>query len=109
MSHFEEDIQYLKNYLNNRQDFPNLEIGAELNDANFLEQLSHMLNVMGVTAAQASDILRQNLGIDAEVIEQKVESEQTQRQVGFNANFRPVTPFRRPSRFPSFPRRLARP
>lgn len=48
--------------------FDNLEVGADLNDENFLMALSNLVNAAGMTADEATNYLA-NMGIDAEVVE----------------------------------------
>jgi hypothetical protein len=69
---FYDDINRLKDLLNSEfENFATMKVGAELDDEEFLASLSEMLNAMNVSAAQASEILRNNLGIDTEIIEVK--------------------------------------
>jgi len=50
--------------------FQTLEIGADLNQDNFLQELGDLVNAAHMTAEQATDYLA-SMGIDAEVVEQK--------------------------------------
>ena len=59
------------------QDWDDIEVGAELNDANFLAALTDMVNAAGMTADQATDYLS-SMGVDAKVIEKKVPKENKQ-------------------------------
>jgi len=52
--------------------FQDIEIGASLDDANFIAGLENMVNAAGMTAQQATDYLA-SMGVDAEVIEQKTD------------------------------------
>lgn len=90
MTVFDEALESLQNRLENFSDFSNIEIGAEINDQAFLTQLSEMLNKMNVTAAQASDILRENLGIDTQIIQVKDEATETQEYPKTTAVVTPV-------------------
>lgn len=53
------------------QDLGDMEIGASLNNSDFLAGLSQMVNAANMTAQQATDYLS-SMGVDAEVIEQKI-------------------------------------
>jgi hypothetical protein len=55
-------------------DFGDIEIGAALNDEGFLNELSNIVNVAGMTAQQATDYLA-SMGVDAEVIEHDTDAE----------------------------------
>jgi hypothetical protein len=46
------------------QELDDMEIGAELNDENFLTELSNMVNSAGMSAQQATDYLA-SMGVDA--------------------------------------------
>jgi hypothetical protein len=62
-----DNIQTAIEYLTG-QEFDDIEVGAELNDANFLAGLENIVNASGMTAQQATDYLAA-MGVDAEVIE----------------------------------------
>jgi len=62
------------------QDWDDIEVGAELNDANFLAALTNMVNAAGMTADQATDYLS-SMGVDAKVIEKKVPKENKQELI----------------------------
>ena len=49
-------------------DFENIEVGASLDDAAFLQALTDMVNAAGMTADQATSYLS-SMGVDAEVVE----------------------------------------
>ena len=57
-----------------------LEVGASLNDENFLQGLSDMVNAAGMTADQATAYLG-SMGVDAKIVEHPVTTEET---VGYN-------------------------
>lgn len=62
------------------QKWDDIEVGAELNDANFLAGLTEMVNAAGMTADQATDYLS-SMGVDAKVIEKKVPKENRQELI----------------------------
>ena len=63
--------------------FQDLEIGASLNDQDFLDELTNMVNAAGMTAQQATDYLA-SMGVNAEVIEQDAEATEQSESVGFD-------------------------
>ena len=63
--------------------FQDIEIGASLDDANFIAGLENMINAAGMTAQQATDYLA-SMGVDAEVIEQKTEGTETKQVTGYH-------------------------
>jgi len=63
--------------------FQDIEIGASLDDANFIAGLENMINAAGMTAQQATDYLA-SMGVDAEVIEQKTEGTETKQITGYH-------------------------
>lgn len=64
---FEQDKAWLNSVIVDGTSFPDLEVGASLNDAAFLQELSNMVNAAGMTAEQATDYLS-TMGVDAEVV-----------------------------------------
>lgn len=60
----------------NEMNFKDLEIGANLDTGNFLQQLTNMVNEAGMTAEQAQAYLS-SMGIDAEIEEAEVNSPET--------------------------------
>ena len=64
-------------------DFGNIEIGADLNDEGFRDELSQMVTAAGMTAQQATDYLS-SMGVDAEVIERKTDGTETQQITGYH-------------------------
>lgn len=73
------------------QDFGDIQIGAALNDENFLNALTNMVNAAGMTAQQATDYLA-SMGVDAEVIEQKSTGTETKQQTGWQSQLVPDPP-----------------
>ena len=51
-----------------RNQIKDIEVGAELNDEGFLNELTNLVNAAGMTADEATDYLS-SMGIDAEVVE----------------------------------------
>lgn len=58
------------------KELEDIEVGAALDDADFLQGLTDMVNAAGMTADQATSYLA-SMGVDAEVIEEPVETEET--------------------------------
>lgn len=81
-SQFEADKAFIEGLIVNDTAFPDLEVGAVLNDENFLNELTNMVNAAGMTAQQATDYLS-SMGIDAEVTEDT--SEATENSVATGA------------------------
>ncbi len=71
------------------QKFPDIEVGANLNDQGFLQGLTDMVNAAGMTAAQATDYLA-SMGVDAQVIEDKTTTKDQTEIVGSDANVHSV-------------------
>ena len=67
---FKTDFDNLMDLYYQGQELDDMEIGAELNDENFLAELSNMVNSAGMSAQQATDYLA-SMGVDAQVIQQK--------------------------------------
>ena len=63
--------------------FQELEIGADLDDGNFLNQLTELVNAAGMTAEQAEAYLA-NMGIDATVTKHTTDAEETQETASFH-------------------------
>ena len=70
--------------------FQDIEIGAVLDDADFIAGLENMVNAAGMTAKEATDYLA-SMGVDAEVIEQDTSAEETTEAVEYDASPRVVT------------------
>ena len=70
--------------------FQTLEIGADLNQDNFLQELGDLVNAAHMTAEQATDYLA-SMGIDAEVVEQKNQGTQNKTITGFDSELIPQT------------------
>ena len=66
-----------------KMNFQDIEIGASLDDTNFIAGLENMINAAGMTAQQATDYLA-SMGVDAEVIEQKTEGTETKQITGYH-------------------------
>ena len=84
-SKFEADKAWLDSVLVDGTAFPDVEIGANLNDKGFLNELSNMVNAAGMTAEQATDYLS-SMGVDAEVETIDNEEEETNEFAGAKAN-----------------------
>ena len=86
-SQFESDKEQIYNDIQSftGQDFGSIEVGANLNDEGFLNELTNMVNSAGMTAEQATSYLA-SMGIDAEV-ETQSKQEPVKRTVN---DMRPV-------------------
>jgi hypothetical protein len=58
-----------------------VEAGASLDNANFLQALTDMVNAAGMTAQQATDYLS-SMGVDAEVVEEETTTPEPQTYMG---------------------------
>ena len=67
------------------QQFDDIEIGAALNDENFLAGLEDIVNASNMTAQQATDYLA-SMGVDAEVIEDKSTARDLHQYMGATAD-----------------------
>ena len=67
-----------------------IEVGAELNDAGFLQGLTDMVNAAGMTADQATAYLS-SMGIDAEVITDTTQTVDNVKYMGAIPNVQAVT------------------
>lgn len=67
-----------------------IEVGAELNDAGFLQGLTNMVNAAGMTADQATSYLS-SMGIDAEVITDTTQTVDNVKYMGAIPNVQAVT------------------
>ena len=83
---FDIGFNHLMDLYYQGQDLDKMQIGASLNDEEFLAGLTEMINAAGMTAEQATDYLK-SMGVDAEVVEQKVQGDQVTSQTGFNARW----------------------
>ena len=81
---FQAGFQDLMNKYYEGQNLDDLEVGASLNDEGFLAGLSEMVNAAGMTAQQATDYLS-SMGVDAEIEETEVDSEEEHEAVGWSA------------------------
>ena len=70
--------------------FEELEIGANLDTGNFLQQLTDMVNAAHMTQEEATDYLS-SMGINAKVIENKTEGQEEKQTTGFDTQFTEVT------------------
>ena len=68
--------------------FPDLVVGARLDNQDFLYSLSEMVSATFKTAKQATDYLA-SMGIDAEVIQQDINAEELQQTTDYDAEFTP--------------------
>lgn len=65
-SQFQADLDWINSVVVNGANFPDLEVGASLNDADFLAELTNLVNAAGFSADQATSYLA-SMGIDATV------------------------------------------
>ena len=87
---FQNDFDQLMKLYYFGQDLGDMEIGASLNNSDFLAGLSQMVNAANMTAQQATDYLS-SMGVDAEVIEQKNTGTEESTQTGWSTELTPVT------------------
>ena len=64
------------------QEWDDIEIGANLDTGDFLNQLTDMVNAAGMSAEQATDYLA-SMGVDAVVKENTATTEETQESIGY--------------------------
>ena len=94
-AHF-DDTEFQNNFDNllskyyEGQNLDDIEVGADLNNADFLNGLTEMVNAAGMTAQQATDYLA-SMGVDAEVIETSAPSTETTEVVGYSAQAHTAT------------------
>ena len=72
------------------QNLEDMQIGASLNNEGFLQGLTDMVNAAGMTAQQATAYLA-SMGVDAQVIEQDTEAEETSEAMEYNTDVTPTT------------------
>lgn len=87
---FQEDFNNLMDLYYQGQSLDDLEIGASLDNEQFLNELSNMVTAASMTAQQATDYLA-SMGVDAQIIQQKVTSTDTQEKSGWSADVTPKT------------------
>ena len=88
---FDADKAWIESQIANTDgtSFPDLEIGASIDDTDFIAGLQQIVNAAGMTADQATDYLA-SMGVDAEVIETDSQATETNQRTGFEAEERPV-------------------
>ena len=74
------------------QHWDDIEVGAALDDAQFLQALTDMVNAAGMTADQATAYLA-SMGINAKVTQHDTEATETKQEVGFQPQEMPIAPF----------------
>lgn len=77
---FQQDFNNLLNTYYQAQSLNDIEVGASLNDEGFLNELSNLVNATCATADEATNYLA-SMGVDATVIEDPVETQDTQTYV----------------------------
>jgi len=82
-SQFDAGFDHLMDLYYQGQNLDDMQIGASLDNQNFLAGLTEMVNAAGMTAQQATDYLA-SMGVDAEVIEQKNEAQEVSEAAGFH-------------------------
>ena len=96
IAHLDLDDTNFYNELNTVQasmdamNFQQLEIGASLNDAGFLDELSNLVNAAGMTADQATSYLA-SMGVDAEVTETTTDDTESNEVAAYTGEAIPVT------------------
>lgn len=99
LAHIElKDADTFYNQLNNVQtlmdqmNFQDIQVGAILDDTNFIAGLQNMVNAAGMTADQATSYLA-SMGVDAQVIETSQDATQNKTQTGWVSTLHPVTAY----------------
>lgn len=82
---FQSDFDELLSKYYEGQNLDDIEVGAALDNQQFLDGLTDMVNAAGMTAQQATDYLA-SMGVDAEVIETNAPSTETTEVVGYTAS-----------------------
>ena len=99
---FEQDMAWLQTVLFDDTAFPDLEVGASLDNTDFLNSLTEMINRTAMTVDQATAYLA-SMGVDAEIVEEKTTAEDKQEQHGFDSSLqRNVAYARYPIRYGEF-------
>lgn len=70
------------------QSLDDLQIGASLDNAEFLNGLTEMVNAAGMTAQEATNYLA-SMGVDAQVIEQDTEAEEKSEAMQYHSTLTP--------------------
>jgi hypothetical protein len=86
-SQFDTDKQLLYDKIKEftGQDFGSLDIEANLNSGKLLDEMTNIVNAAHMTQEQATSYLA-NMGVDAEVVEDDVASEEKKTQTGWTAS-----------------------
>ena len=85
MTKFQQDLEWLMSYDSSVfGNIADLAVGANLNDEAFLQELSNLVTAAGMTAEQATSYLA-SMGVDAEVVEDTVETTEPKQQTGFDS------------------------
>ena len=85
---FQQDFNDIMDKYYQGQNLEDMEIGASLNDEDFLNELGNMVTAAHMTAQQATDYLA-SMGVDAEVVQQKTTAEDAQHYVDAVAQVNP--------------------
>ena len=86
---FDADKAWIESQIVDGTSFPDLEIGASIDNTEFIAGLQQIVNAAGMTRDQATDYLA-SMGVDAEVIETDSQATETNQRTGFEAEERPV-------------------
>jgi len=87
---FENNFNNLLSQYYDAQSLDDLEVGASLNDAAFLQGLSDMVTAAGMTADQATSYLA-SMGVDAEVTETTTDDTESNEVAAYTGEAIPVT------------------
>ena len=82
---FQNGFNDLLNKYYQAQSLDDIQVGASLDNAGFLQGLTDMVNAANMTAAEATSYLA-SMGVDAEVVEEPTVSEDTQTYVSATPN-----------------------
>lgn len=86
----DRDAIYQSLYDLTGQQWDDIQVGAILDDTNFIAGLQNMINAAHMTADQATSYLA-SMGVDAEVIEDKQSTDQVKEQTGWVSTLQPYT------------------
>jgi TP901 family phage tail tape measure protein len=91
-SKYDEDLNYIESTAAtaNEELLDDLEVGASLDNEDFLNGLTQMINAAGMTAEQATDYLS-SMGVDAQVEQVETTTEDAKEVLGWNSTLNPVT------------------
>lgn len=87
---FQAGFDYLMACYYEGQNLDDLKVGASLDNTEFLNGLTEMVNAAGMTAQEATNYLA-SMGVDAQVIEQDTEAEEKSEAMQYHSTLTPKT------------------